>query len=84
MSPSAVHAWFLLHLGGDALRLLKWNIAVGEPYIQGEPVWERVSLKTGRGNGFRSELPMFMALKPSESLPDLMGTRVLLGADQTA
>ena len=88
MSPSAVDAGFLLDLGGDASRLLKWNAAVGEPYIQGElgqqTVYERINPKTGCGNGFHSEMPMLMALKASESLPDLIATGLLFGADQTA
>ena len=87
-SPSAVYAGFLLDLGGDASRLLKWNAAVGEPYIQGElgqqTVYERINPKTGCGNGFHSEMPMLMALKASESLPDLMATRVVFEAGQTA
>ena len=56
MSPSAVDACFLLGLGGDASRLLKRDVGLGEPYIQGEPAWERVNLKTGSGNGFSSRI----------------------------
>ena len=52
---------FSVGLRGDASRLLKRDVALGEPYIQGEPVYERINLKTGSGHGFSSELPMFMA-----------------------